>query len=128
MENFTDMRGADRFSKPEARKKFDSIISEGPGLGIFTIVAAQTLARGSVMEVKEFGLQVCFQVSENDSRALFDSDAGSKLRPQRAAFRRYDWGFGRIEKFKPYRLIKEEDIRKIWGGNFMRVFKQVAAK
>jgi hypothetical protein len=114
MENFSSLRGEDRFSQPEARKNFEKILADGAGLGIHAIVATQTLGKGAILKADPFELRVCFQIAEDDSRALLDSDAGSKLlRPDRAIFRRRDWPYGKVEKFKPYLPTTRADIENI---------------
>ena len=109
-ENFSDLRGADKFTKTETRKRLDEILKDGPSVGIHVVVATQTLAKGEILGADDFGARICFQISEDDSRALLDSDAGTKLRPDRAIFRRREWPHGRVDKFKPYLEITAEQI------------------
>lgn len=112
MENFGDMRGVDRFDKPPVRKAFEDIVKDGPLLGVHTIVATQTLARGEVVDPREFGLRLCFNIAPEDSDTLIGRDIG-QLREQRAIFRRYDWAAGRVEKFKPYVPLDVDMLRTI---------------
>lgn len=113
MENFSDMRGADRFSKPEERKQLEEIIKEGPPLGIFTIIASQILGKGEVIGADEFGNRVCFQLAEDDSRALLENDAATKLRAERGIFRRREWAIGRLEKFIPYQALSQTEVEQV---------------
>jgi len=114
MEDFADMRGEDRFSLPETRKRFDSILADGPRLGVHAIVATQTLGKGQILKSDSFGARVCFQVAEDDSRALLDNDAGTKLeRRDRAILRLRNWRYGKVEKFKPYVPPSRDQIRDV---------------
>ena len=114
IENFTSMRGSTKFDKTEARKQLEEILKEGPALGIHTVVATQTLARGEILDANEFTFRVCFSVGENDSRSLLDTDTATKLRrSDRGIYRRHNWQIGRVDKFKPYLPTKEQDIREV---------------
>lgn len=112
MENFGDLRAENRFDQPEARKRFEKILTDGPSLGVHVIAAAQTAGKGTILTVDKFGLRACFQCAQDDSQLLLDNDTGTKLeRPDRAIYRQRDWPYGKVEKFKPYLPLSEETIR-----------------
>lgn len=56
--------------------------------------------------LREFSLRVAFQMSAEDSSALLDSPAASKVGPNRAYL--YSEDEGRLEKFRPYGLPSTE--------------------
>lgn len=88
-----------------ANKLFASLLREGPEAGVHTIVWCDSLAnvnRVARRQMREFGLRVASAMSADDSRALLDDGAASKLdKPHRAIF--YDDERpGVFEKFRPY--------------------------
>jgi len=90
-----------------ANKLFASLVREGPEVGVHTIVWCDSLAnvnRVARRQLREFGLRVATAMSADDSRALLDDGAASKLdKPHRAIF--YDDERpGVFEKFRPYGL------------------------
>jgi hypothetical protein len=116
IQRFRDLRkGDDDFGfsssfgeeKPaSASKSFQTILKEGPAVGVHTIVWCdsvnnlnRTFDRSSL---REFETRVLFQMSANDSSALIDSPAAGKLGPNRALF--FSEEENRIEKFRPYGL------------------------
>jgi hypothetical protein len=107
-ENFNDLRSGDRYSPSETRKHLEEILKDGPLVGIHTLLAAQTLAKGDILKADEFGARVALQVSENDSRILFDSEDGMTLGEKRGIYRRREWK--KAEKFKFYIPLHEDDI------------------
>lgn len=114
IENLSSLRGASKFDKTETRKQFEEILKEGPPLGIHTVAATQTLARGEIVDVNEFTFRVCFSVGETDSRSLLDTDAATKLRrSDRGIFRHHTWQVGLVDKFKPYLPVTDRDMREI---------------
>ncbi|MGO9598952.1 MAG: FtsK/SpoIIIE domain-containing protein [Isosphaeraceae bacterium] len=116
IQRFRDLRkGDDDFGfsssfgedKPvSAAKSFLTILKDGPVVGVHTIVwcdSVNNLNRTFDRQgLREFELRVLFQMSANDSSALFDSPAAAKLGPNRALF--YSEEENRIEKFRPYGL------------------------
>jgi hypothetical protein len=116
IQRFRDLRkGDDDFGfsssfgedKPEsAAKSILTILKDGPVVGVHTIVwcdSVNNLNRTFDRQgLREFELRVLFQMSANDSSALFDSPAAAKLGPNRALF--YSEEENRIEKFRPYGL------------------------
>lgn len=86
--------------------QLEDICSEGPDLGIHTLLWCDTYAnlervfnRGPE---RYFDLRVALQMSADDSRRLMDSDAASRLGPFWALYR--DEERGLAEKFRPYGL------------------------
>ena len=115
---FRDLRKADdfSFSRPETAGPADHlevILREGPGYGLHLIVWCDTsnnLNRYFANQVlREFAMRVLFQMSPNDSGALLDSPAASKLGNNRALFASEEQN--RLEKFRPYGIPSEEWLR-----------------
>jgi hypothetical protein len=113
LQRFREIRKADddfSFSrsdddKPAAPSKlFVDILREGPPVGVHTIVwcdSVNNLNRTFDRQaMKEFENRVLFQMSANDSSALIDSPAASKLGENRALY--FSEEENRIEKFRPY--------------------------
>lgn len=114
LESFGDVRAADRYSKPKPREQLEAILKDGPAVGVHAIIAGQSLLKGTVITPDEFGTRVCFQVTDEDSRGMFETDVATKLGSDdakvRAVLWRKDAGLNRIEKFKPYLGIAESDL------------------
>jgi hypothetical protein len=94
-------RGED---KPNPAKLFQTILREGPMVGIFTAVWCdnlnnlnRTLDRQAL---REFEMRVLGQMSQADSSNLIDSPLAGKLGQCRALFCTEDQG--RLERFRPY--------------------------
>jgi hypothetical protein len=87
-------------------KLFVDILRDGPPVGIHTLVwcdSVNNLNRTFDRQgLKEFENRVMFQMSSNDSSALIDSPAASKVGENRALY--YSEEENRIEKFRPYGL------------------------
>jgi hypothetical protein len=117
LHRFRDLRRSeDDFSfsrrpddKPNPAEQFGTLLKEGPGLGIHTIVwcdSLNNLNRSMDRQtLREFELRVLFQMSAGDSSTLIDSPAASKLGVHRAFFESEEQG--RLEKFRPYGLPSE---------------------
>ncbi len=112
-ENFSDLRGVDKYDKTETRKRLEELLKEGPQLGVHCLVATQSLAKGEIISHDNFGMRICFPIAEDDSRALLDNDSATKLRADRAIFRKRDAPPGKVDKFKPYLDMDEASIRTI---------------
>lgn len=85
-------------------QQFATIVRDGPDVGVHTLVWCDTvtnLNRALDRRLqREFTLRVALQMSAEDSSALLDTPAASKLGPHRALF--YSEDEGRLEKFRPY--------------------------
>jgi hypothetical protein len=85
---------------------FSTLLREGSGLGIHTLLWCDTL--NNLMRsldrqmLREFEMRVLFQMSVADSSNLIDSPLASKLGMHRALFHSEEQG--RLEKFRPYGL------------------------
>lgn len=94
---------------PNPAQQFNTILREGPDVGIFTIVWCDTLTNlNRALDrraLREFAMRVVMQMSAEDSANLIDTPAASKLGPYRALF--YSEEEGRLEKFRPYALPPE---------------------
>jgi len=81
-----------------------TILKEGPDFGIHVIAWADTLSNLSRIVdrrgLREFDPRVTMQMSADDSNALVDSQAASKLGPNRALL--YSEEKGTALKFRPY--------------------------
>ena len=99
-------------------KGFVSILTEGPGTGVHTIVWCDTL--GNLKRtltnktLKEFEMRVLFQMSANDSSELIDSPAANRLGMYNALL--YTSQSGAIEKFRPYTVPSPEFVRDFGGA------------
>jgi energy-coupling factor transporter ATP-binding protein EcfA2 len=115
LQRFRDLRKADddfSFSRrtenalPNPGKLFSTILRDGPAVGVYTLVWADTLNNVNRaldrQGLREFDLRILFQVSANDSSTLIDTPLASKLGPYRALLYREDRGTA--EKFRPYGL------------------------
>jgi hypothetical protein len=69
--------------------------------------------------LREFGMRVIFQMSQEDSANLIDSPAASKLGQHRAFY--YKEEEGRLEKFRPYALPSDQWLT--WVGEQLRKHK-----
>jgi hypothetical protein len=87
-------------------KQFATIVREGPGVGIHTLIWCDTLNNVQrALErqgLRDFEMRVLFQMSASDSSNLIDSPAAGKLGLYRALF--YSEEKGQPEKFRPYGL------------------------
>jgi S-DNA-T family DNA segregation ATPase FtsK/SpoIIIE len=91
---------------PKTDKQFAELLSEGPGLGIHTLIWAdtpitieRTLERSSM---RQFDHRILFQMSASDSSNLIDSPLANRLGAHRALL--YSEEQGTVEKFRPYQL------------------------
>ena len=117
LQRFRDLRRAeDDFSfargddKPNPSKQFATILTEGPGMGVHTLLWCDSLNNVQrCLEratLREFEMRVLFQMSSNDSSSLIDSPVASRLGPYRAFFHSEEQG--KLEKFRPYGLPTRE--------------------
>jgi hypothetical protein len=115
---FRELRKDDDFSfssldngkPPSPAKQFNTIVREGPALGIHTLAWCDSynnvirfLDRQSL---RDFEMRVAFQMNATDSSNLMDSPDASRLGIHVAIF--YDESQGRMEKFRPYGLPTSE--------------------
>jgi hypothetical protein len=117
LQRFRDLRKSDDdfgFSRPSDEKpspaaQFTTILREGSGFGIHTLVWCDTLNNVNRcfdrQSMREFEMRVLFQMSVTDSSNLIDTPVASKLGMHRALF--YSEEQGRLEKFRPYGLPTE---------------------
>jgi hypothetical protein len=102
---------------PDPAKQFNTILRDGPSLGIFALVwcdSVNNLNRAwDRQTLREFEMRVAFQMSANDSSTLVDTPVASKLGTHRALYHSQEQEV--LEKFRPYRLPTDnwlEWIRK----------------
>jgi DNA segregation ATPase FtsK/SpoIIIE-like protein len=103
-DDFSFSRSPDE--KPNPAKQFATLLSEGPSVGIHTVVWCDSLNNVNRsldrQTLREFEMRVLFQMGAGDSSNLIDSPAASKLGVHRAFFHTEEQG--RLEKFRPYGL------------------------
>jgi hypothetical protein len=114
LQRFRDLRkqeddfgfARDTGERPNPAKQFDTLLREGPALGIHTLVwcdnfnnLTRSIERSAM---REFEMRVIFQMGVTDSSNLIDSPLASKLGMHRAYFHSEEQG--RLEKFRPYGL------------------------
>lgn len=101
-------RGADKAVPPA--EHLAAILRDGPTVNVHAILWADTPTNlGRVVDragMREFGLRVLFQMGVNDSSALIDSPAASRLGRNRALFVTEE--SAQPEKFRPYGLPTAE--------------------
>ena len=117
LQRFRDLRRQDDdfgFSrrgeeKPSPAKQFGTILREGPGVGIHTLLWSDSL--NNLMRyfdrqgMREFEMRVLFQMSATDSSVLIDTPLAGKLGLHRALY--YSEDQGKLEKFRPYGVPPE---------------------
>jgi len=105
---------------PSPAQQFPTILQEGPGLGVHTLVWCDTYTNLTRMldrrVLREFEMRAVFQTSAEDSANLIDTPAGSRLGLYRTLF--YSEEEGRLEKFRPYSLPSDEWLA--WVGERLR--------
>ncbi len=107
-------RGEEKQANPA--KQFQTLVRDGPPLGIFTLLWSDTLTnlQRSIdrQGLREFEMRVLFQMNAADSSNLLDTPVASKLGPHRALF--YTEDQGKIEKFRPYGPPSLEWLRRLF--------------
>jgi hypothetical protein len=93
----------------------DLILRDGPPLGVHLIIWCDTMNNlnrySTHQQLREFEMRVLFQMSPNDSGALLDSPAASKLGRNRALFASEEQN--RLEKFRPYGMPGQEWLEQV---------------
>ena len=100
----------DESSAPNPGQAFDTVLREGPDVGVHALIWCDTLANVnralSRRALSELELRVLFQMSATDSATLIDSPQASQLGLHRALL--HNEQEGTTEKFRPYSLPGEE--------------------
>jgi S-DNA-T family DNA segregation ATPase FtsK/SpoIIIE len=106
-------RGAEKVVS--AAEHLQTIAREGPPVHVFSILWADTPTNlGRVVDragMREYGLRILFQMSANDSSALIDSPAASRLGRNRALFVTEE--SPQPEKFRPYGMPGKEFLTSV---------------
>jgi S-DNA-T family DNA segregation ATPase FtsK/SpoIIIE len=106
-------RGADRVVSPA--EHLATMMRDGPNVNVFTILWADTPTNLSRTidraGMREFALRILFQMSANDSSALIDTPAASRLGRNRALFLTEE--NSQPEKFRPYGLPTREWLQRV---------------
>lgn len=118
-----ELRETDRYDSPgELSQIFAKICREGPDLGIHVIAWCDNLGNLNRLvdrkTIAEFDLRVAMQMSEDDSNQFIESPKAKSLGQNRAYLYDLDQ-IGRLEKFRPYELITDEEINEI-QANFAK--------
>ncbi len=107
-DDFSFNRGGDA-DAPKPDRQFAELLSEGPALGLHTIIWAdapitveRTLERSSL---RQFDYRILFQMSASDSSNLIDSPLANRLGTHRALL--YSEEQGTFEKCRPYEAPDE---------------------
>ncbi|HEV3167003.1 MAG TPA: FtsK/SpoIIIE domain-containing protein, partial [Isosphaeraceae bacterium] len=107
--------------KPSPSKQFTTILRDGPGFHVHTLVWCDTLNNMNRsldrQALREFEMRILFQMSANDSSSLIDSPFANKLGQHRALF--HNEAQGMLEKFRPYGVPTSEwmaEVRKSLGS------------
>jgi S-DNA-T family DNA segregation ATPase FtsK/SpoIIIE len=112
--------------KPSPIKQLGTVLREGPGLGVHTIVWGDTLNNLNRafdrQAMREFETRILFQMSVADSSSLIDSPSASKLGVHRAFLHSEEQG--RLEKFRPYSLPPAAWLA--WVGEQLRRRQSIA--
>jgi hypothetical protein len=97
---------SDTPAPPRPDKQFAELLSEGPPLGMHTLIwtdspitLERTFERSAM---RQFDHRILFQMSASDSSNLIDSPLANRLGAHRALL--YSEEQGTIEKFRPYQL------------------------
>jgi hypothetical protein len=95
-------RGAEKVVSPA--ELLNTILRDGPPVGVHVLAWCDSLTNLNRAferpQLREFGIRVLFQLSANDSSALMDTPAASKLKRHQALLLLEDQE--RPEKFRPY--------------------------
>jgi hypothetical protein len=122
LQRFRDLRRSDddfgfgrREEKPSPAQQFATLLREGPGLGMHTLLWCDTLNNLNRSldraSMREFDLRILFQMSVADSSNLIDSPLAAKLGLHRAYF--FSEEQGRLEKFRPYGLPSDAWLTRV---------------
>ncbi len=105
----------DEEKPPSPASQFQTIVREGPDLGVHTVAWCDTytnLTRTLDRRfLREFEMRVAMQMGADDSSNLIDTPAAAKLGLYRAFF--YSEDEARLEKFRPYGLPSDEWVRHV---------------
>ncbi len=115
-----ELRETDQYGSPgELSQIFAKICREGPDLGIHVIAWCDNLGNLNRLvdrkTMAEFDLRIAMQMSEDDSNQFIESPKAKSLGQNRAYLYDLDQ-IGKLEKFRPYELMTEEEIKEIQVG------------
>jgi len=117
LQRWRELRGADAYAQSEPAKGLTRLAEEGPEVGIHLLAWADSLATAERVfkrsGLAHFDLRVALQMNDKESTDLLGSPLAARLGENRALFRHEDWEAGRMEKFKPYALPEEEELRRL---------------
>jgi adenylate kinase family enzyme len=102
---------------PKPDRIFASILRDGPAVGVHVVLWSDTAAslqrsvdRGSM---REFDLRALLQMGANDSSALIDSPAASRLGAERALL--FSEERGTVERFRPFEPPSAGELTELLG-------------
>ncbi|MEO7840777.1 MAG: FtsK/SpoIIIE domain-containing protein, partial [Anaerolineales bacterium] len=112
-----ELRATDEYgSFSETAQSLGKICREGPDLGVHVIGWCDTFGNLTRLAdrktIAEFDIRVAMQMSEDDSNQFIESPRAKSLGSNRAYL--YDMDkIGRLEKFRPYELITDDELDEI---------------
>ncbi len=101
----------------KADRVFGAILRDGPSVGVHVVAWADTAA--SVQRyvdraaMREFDFRILMQMGANDSSALIDSPAASRLGSERALL--FSEERGTVERFRPFEPASAETCASLFG-------------
>jgi len=117
LQQLRPVMGTVREEASEKAKVLNSIVAQGPELGIHTVVWVDSMqvferTMQSRAWLTHFDLRVALTIPANDSQMLFGDSSASKL-PRLRGYTRDESSPQGLEKFKPYSLPPVDLIRDI---------------
>lgn len=101
---------SDEVPPPDPTQQFQTILRDGPELGVHTLVWCDTVTNlNRILDrrvQREFEMRIAFQMGAEDSANLVDTPIASKLGPFRAIYVNDEEGIQ--QKFRPYGLPNSE--------------------
>jgi S-DNA-T family DNA segregation ATPase FtsK/SpoIIIE len=119
LQRWRELRSTDAYGtqQSEPAKGLTRLAEEGPEVGIHLLAWADSLATAERVfkrgGLAHFDLRVALQMNDKESTDLLGSPSAARLGENRALFRHEDWESGRMEKFKPYALPEEEELKRL---------------
>lgn len=115
-----ELRETDQYGSPgQLSQTLGKICREGPDLDIHVIAWCDNYGNLNRLvdrrTVAEFDLRIAMQMGEDDSNQFIESPKAKSLGQNRAYLYDLDQ-IGKLEKFRPYELISEAEIKEIQMG------------
>ena len=112
-----ELRETDQYGSPgELSQTLGKICREGSDLGIHVITWCDNYGNLNRLvdrkTIAEFDLRIAMQMGEDDSNQFIESPKAKSLGQNRAYFYDLDQ-IGKLEKFRPYELISDAELKEI---------------